>query len=336
MPAETQSWPKIGNEKAVEFLSRVVSGGQVAQTYIFIGPDDLGKSTIALAFAKNLMASALAGREGTNSDLHILKREDGKKSISIDQVRELIKDLSLGSFLDSYKIGLIKEADALTPEAQNALLKTLEEPRDKVVIILLAESEESLLPTIISRAQKLYFQAVPAETIYDYLITEYGAQRSLAKDLANISLGRPLKAVRFFENEDLYAAYLEKARICLPFLNSTVNARLKALDKLFNDRTYSAAAVAGADEIIGILESLWRDLLLLNLNQPEKIQHSALRPELDKTLAELNNFSPTYLLERFKLTAQAREYLAASVNPRVVLEQLAINLWLNIWPLSQI
>ena len=326
MPAETQSWPKIGNEKAVEFLSRVVSGGQVAQTYIFIGPDDLGKSTIALSFAKNLMASALAGREGTNSDLHILKREDGKKSISIDQVREFIKELSLGSFLDSYKIGIIKEAEILTPEAQNALLKTLEEPRDKVVIILLAESEESLLPTIISRAQKLYFQSVPAEIIYDYLITEYGAQRSLAKDLANISLGRPLKAVRFFENEELYATYLEKAKICLSFLSLSVNGRLKALDQLFNDRTYSAAAVAGAEEIISILESLWRDLLLLNLNQPEKIQHSSLRPELDSAYQKIEQLGNLYLLERFKMTAQAREYLAASVNPRVVLEQLAINL----------
>lgn len=326
MPLETQSWPKIGNEKAVEFLSRVVSGGQTAQTYIFIGPDDLGKSTIALAFAKNLMADALEGREGTNSDLHILKREEGKKSISIDQVREFIKELSLGSFLDSYKIGIIKEADALTPDAQNALLKTLEEPRDKVVVMLLVESEENLLPTILSRAQKLYFQAVPAETIYDYLISEYGAQRSLAKDLANISLGRPLKAVRFLENPEMYTAYLEKAKICLPFLRLNINARLRALDQMFNDRTYSAAAMAGAEEIIGLLESLWRDLLLLYLNQPEKIQHSALKPELEAVLKDIEAAGPTYLLERFKMTAQAREYLASSVNPRLVLEQLAINL----------
>ena len=326
MSENVLSWPKIGNEKAVEFLSRVVSGGQVAQAYIFIGPDDLGKSTIALAFAKNLMAEALGDQGGINTDLHILKREEGKKSISIDQVRELIKELSLGSFLDSYKIGIIKEADALTPDAQHALLKTLEEPRDKVVVILLAESEDSLLPTILSRAQKLYFQSVPSEVIYNYLIEEYGAQRSLAKDLANISLGRPLKAVRFLESNDAYEAYLEKARICLPFLSLTVNARLKALDKMFNDRSYSAAAVAGAEEIIDLLESLWRDLLLLSLNQPEKIQHSALKPELELALKSIEHLNHLYLLERFKMTAQAREYLAASVNPRIVLEQLAINL----------
>jgi DNA polymerase-3 subunit delta' len=102
--------------------------------------------------------------------------------------------------LNSYKIGIIKKADKLTAEAQSALLKTLEEPRDKVIVILLASSEDNLLPTILSRGQKLYFQAVNAETIYDYLIAEYGTKRTLAKDLANLSLGRPLRAVKFLED----------------------------------------------------------------------------------------------------------------------------------------
>ena len=71
-------WPKIGNEKNVEFLNRVVLSKKPAQTYIFLGPDDLGKSTIALAFARNLMAEALEGKDGLNSDLHILEAEAEK------------------------------------------------------------------------------------------------------------------------------------------------------------------------------------------------------------------------------------------------------------------
>lgn len=335
MPEESQFWPKIGNEKAVEFLRRVAEAGQPAQAYVFLGQDDLGKSTIALTFARQLMAASYSGRDELNADLHILKPEEGKKSISIEQVRELIKFLQLGSFLDSYKIGLIKEADSLTPEAQNALLKTLEEPADKVVLILLASAEEKLLPTILSRAQKLYFQPVPAETIYDYLLAAYRVQRPLAKDLANIALGRPLKAVRFLENPDSYAAYLAKAEVLLKFLTLDVNSRLAELDKLMNDRTYSAAAMAAAEDLILMLEGLMRDLFLLHFNQPEKIQHAALQTELKAAWQELerltgsapdrDNFS-AFLLERFKLAAMAREYLAANVNPRLVLEQLCINL----------
>jgi DNA polymerase III subunit delta' len=334
MKALEIKWPQIGNEKAIAFLRQVVSKRDPFGAYIFLGPDDLGKSTIALAFARNLMAVSLEEASNFNTDLHIIKPEKDKKVISIAQIRDLIKILSLSSFLNSYKIGIIKEAQKLTQEAQNALLKTLEEPKDKVIVILLANNEDNLLPTILSRGQKLYFQPVPAETIYNYLIEEHGAKRSLAKDLANLSLGRPLKAVKFLEDPVAYDEYNKKAAILLQFLIFNVNKRLEELSRIFSDKTYSPAAVSGAEEIIMILEGLWRDLLLLYFNQPEKIQHSALKADLEKALVRLNqtgsdsfsNKVPIFLLERFKLAAMAREYLSASVNPYLVLEQLAINL----------
>lgn len=335
MASTNLSWPKIGNEKAIEFLDRAVLNNRIAQTYVFIGPDDLGKSTVALAFAHNLMSRVLGEHEGFNSDLHILKPEDGKKAISIEQVRQFIKDLSLGSFLNAYKIGIIKEADSLTAEAQSAILKTLEEPKGETVVILLAQSEENLLPTILSRSQKLYFNPVKAEIIYDYLLLEHRAQRSLAKDLANLALGRPLKAARFLENPESYANYLEKAGTFLKLFGVGVNERLAALDQLFTDKSYGALALAGAEEILTMIEGLLRDLFLLHFNQPEKIQHSALAAELASALevidkvhdvkTDTDNFS-SFILLKFKLTAMAREYLQANVNPRLVLEQLVINL----------
>ena len=325
------NWPKIGNEKAIEFLSRVVAGGEPASAYLFLGPDNLGKSTIALSFARALMAPALTNQTGFNSDLHILEPEEGKQNIAINQVRELIKTLSLSSFLDSYQIGIIKDAQLLSPEAQSALLKTLEEPQEKVIIILLATSDDSLLPTILSRVQKLYFQPVPTDIIYDYLLSQSQTQRSLAKDLAHLSLGRPLKAAYFLENPDLYATYLVKAKSLLQLFTLSTNKRLAALDGLMNDRTYSPTAIKAATEIINIFESLLRDLLLLHFNQPERVQHLALKSELETFKQQMLNTLDeqtflNWLLERFKLTAQAHEYLAANVNPRLVLEQLAINL----------
>src|SRR5690606_22718152 len=155
----------IGNEKAIAFLDKSIKSDRLAQTYVFIGPEELGKSTVALAFAKNLQGEM----EGFNSDLHILNREADKKNISIDQVRDFIKILNLSSFSGSYKIGLIKEADLLSEEAKSALLKTLEEPKEKVIIILLVSNEENLPATILSRSQKIYFNPVSASVIYDYL-----------------------------------------------------------------------------------------------------------------------------------------------------------------------
>lgn len=316
------NWPAIGNEKAVAFLEKAMASGQVAQTYIFAGPSDLGKSTIAIAFARNLQGQP----EGFNSDLHILQREEGKKNISIEQVREFIKILNLSSFLNSYKIGIIKEADYLTPEAQSALLKTLEEPRDKVVIILLVENEGNLPATIISRSQILYFLPVPSVIIYDYLIKNYGASRSLAKDLAGLSLGRPLQAVHYLENGEEYRRYLEKAEVWLGFFRVDLNGRLEALDKLFSDKSFSRQAADSAKDILLLGEGILRDLLLLSLGQNDRLQHVALQDKLKETLGFFGGQAGPLILENLKIIAQAKEYLSANVNPRLVLEQVLINL----------
>jgi len=318
-------WPTVGNEKAIDFLTKSLKSGQLAQAYIFIGPENLGKSTIALAFARNLQGSV----SGFNSDLHVLELEPNKKNISIEQVREFIKILNLSSFHNSYKIGLIKEADLLSEEAKSALLKTLEEPKDKVIIILLAEAEENLPATILSRAQKIYFYPVSAETIYDYLINNYQTGRSEAKNLAGLALGRPLKALQYLENPEIYQDYLNKAGRFIKFFSLTAADRLKELDYIFNDKTYSRQAVESARNLILMIEGLLRDLLLLNLNETNHLQHVALLDDLKKilpTLGEDLEDRAINLLERLKLTAQAREYLNANINPRLILEQLSINL----------
>lgn len=318
-------WPEIGNAKVIEFLERALTHDKVAQTYVFAGLDSLGKSTIALAFARNLQGAS----EGFNSDLHIVEPEPGKKNISIEAVRELIKALNLSSFSNSYKIGIIKDADLLSSEAKSALLKTLEEPNEKVVIILLAADENNLPATILSRSQVLYFYPVPAAVIYDYLIKNYGTNRSLAKDLSNLALGRPLLALNLLENPEVYREYLARAESWLTLGELDVNGRLQVIDQIFKDKTWGKQAVAAASEIILMAEGLTRDLLLLNLGQKERLQHSAISAALEKALTNLEERyggdSPLAILGYLKLIAQAKEYLAANVNPRLVLEQVVIN-----------
>lgn len=333
--AQEYKWPEIGNDKVIEFLERGLKNKKIAQTYVFAGQDDLGKSTIALAFARNLQSSAdgFAGAglaAGFNSDLHLLQPEADKKNISIEQVREFIKMLNLSSFLNSYKIGIVKEAEKLSDEAKSALLKTLEEPKEQVIIILLVADENNLPATILSRSQILYFYPVPAAVIYDYLIKNYGANRSLAKDLANLALGRPLAAVKFWEHPEIYRDYLERAEIWLSLTSLDFNARLSSLDQLFNDKTWSKQAVDSAGEVLLMAEGISRDLLLLSLGQKERLQHSALRPKLEEILMSLDESSgqnsAPLILRQLKLIAQAKEYLAANVNPRLVLEQVMVNI----------
>lgn len=326
MAPENYNWPQLGNDQVIEFLERSLKNQRIAQTYIFAGADDLGKSTVALAFAQNLQGR----QEGFNTDLHILAPEAGQKSITIDATRQFIKLLDLSSFSNSYKIGIIREADSLSDEAKSALLKTLEEPKEKVIIILLVKEEHSLPATILSRAQILYFYPVSAAVIYDYLIANHSASRSLAKDLSNLVLGRPLLALRFLENPEEYRAHLEKAEVWLSVLSADLNLRLAALEQLFKDKTWSKQAAESALQIIAIGEGLSRDLLLLELGQPQRVQYSALAANLEQTLEKINRQnggeSLPVILRHLKLLAQAREYLAANVNPRLTLEQVIINL----------
>lgn len=318
-------WPEIGNQGVIEFLERSLRANKIAQTYVFAGLGDLGKFTMALAFARNLQGNP----EGFNSDLHILELVEGQKSISIEATRQFIKTLNLSSFLNSYKIGIVKEADLLSAEAKSALLKTLEEPQDQVIIILLATDENNLPATILSRAQVIYFYPVPPVVIYDYLIATYGTNRSFAKDLANLALGRPLLALKLLDKPEEYRAYLEMAETWLTLPAQDMNARLLALDHIFKDKTWSKQAVDSAGAILFMAEGLARDLLLLSLGQPERLQHSALAPSLQKTLLFLNEKSGQdsvpLILRQLKLIAQAKEYLAANVNPRLILEQVVVN-----------
>lgn len=319
------TWPQIGNDNLLEFLDRSLVSGKLAQTYVFAGPEDLGKSTLALAFARNLIVSdvnEIRDFSSVNSDLHILSRETGKKNISIEAVRDFVKMLSLSSFLNSYKIGIIKEAETLSVEAANALLKTLEEPRDKVIIILLSSSVDLLLPTIVSRSQVLYFYPASLETVYDYLVSDLKLKRGDAKDLASLAAGRPLLAAKFAQDETLYQRYVETAKLFLTFLRMTIPDRLQALD------SYLTGNPLTSDRALDILESwqrVLRDLILNNLGNLDLIQHQVLLKELDSFKTDNSDILP-YYVNILELIETLRLYLKANVAPRSVLEQVIYNL----------
>jgi DNA polymerase III gamma/tau subunit len=195
------------------------------------------------------------------------------------------------------------------------------------VIILLVAEEDNLPATILSRSQILHFYPVASSVIYDYLLKNYGANRSLAKDLANLSLGRPLVALRLLEHPEQYQKYLAAAELWLSLPALDVSARFQVLDQIFKDKTWSKQAVEAATDLIAMAEGLARDLLLLSFGQPDRLQHSALASTLEKTLAALGGAdSQPAILRQLKTLAQAREYLAANVNPRLILEQVAASI----------
>ena len=158
----------IGNQKTVKLLERIVASGHLANAYLFLGPVGVGKLELASSFAKKIVHNT----ESIDSNLIVvapeIEEKNGvtkKRDIKIEAVRELQHQLSLTSTGGNYKAVIIDEAERMNVTAQNALLKTLEEPNARVVLILMAQNERKLLPTIISRCQKIRLGLVTDDAI---------------------------------------------------------------------------------------------------------------------------------------------------------------------------
>lgn len=149
-------------------LSRLISAGRTVHAFLFIGPYE-ERLALGKAFAKAILCSdghgdscdrCLSCRKfdhGNHEDFIMMERTEGKQSIVVAQIEELQEKLSFKSFGDR-RVAVISEAHLMNPQAQNKLLKTLEEPADGTVLILLADSRENLLPTILSRCSCYYLQ----------------------------------------------------------------------------------------------------------------------------------------------------------------------------------
>ncbi len=169
-----------------------------SQTYLFVGPSNIGKATAARRFAAALVGGddedlVRRAKEGSHPDL-ILVSPEGRASITVDQARTIVAAAVRSPLEADRKVFLLDEASMLNDEAANALLKTLEEPIASSVFVLVAESEDDLPATVASRCRTIVFGRVPEEEIAAGLMAQ-GIEETRAVQAARISGGRPGLAV---------------------------------------------------------------------------------------------------------------------------------------------
>ena len=174
----------IGHEDIVEYLQNSLRNRKVSHAYIFNGEDGSGKNMLAGAFAKaleceagygdacNMCRSCMQFDSGSHPDIRYVSHEK-PDIISVDEIREQVdRDVIIKPYSSKYKIYIIDEAEKLPERSQNALLKTIEEPPAYVVIMLLVNNAQALLPTVRSRCISLDLRAVDTDKICDYLMKE--------------------------------------------------------------------------------------------------------------------------------------------------------------------
>lgn len=173
----------IGNEKIQELLKNAIKNNKASHSYIFIGTEGIGKKLIAQEFSKALLClgtpkycdtckSCIEFNSQNNPDFNIIE-PDGN-SIKIEQIREIQRKVAEKPIISSKKIYIINDSDKMTTEAQNCLLKTLEEPPEYITIILIGTNENAFLSTIKSRCTIIHFQDIPEDKIQKYLSEKEG------------------------------------------------------------------------------------------------------------------------------------------------------------------
>lgn len=223
----------VGHKQSVKILVKAIAGSRVAHAYIFAGPEGVGKETTAMSFARALLCSRPAGGDacgvcrecrqvssGNHPDFYLV--EPAGSSIKIEQVREIQRRAPYRPYQGGRKVFLIRQAETMTAEAANCILKTLEEPPEDTVFILVSARPQLLLPTILSRCQAVYFKGMAVPELIRGLVTLKGVsgeEAHLYASLAGGSMGRALSYASgsLLADRDEVNALAGALRRCGPF-----------------------------------------------------------------------------------------------------------------------
>ncbi len=232
----------IGNSKAVNLLNKAIENNKISQAYLFSGPESVGKFALAKIFANSIISEknifkndtmSPSKKEKSELDLIIIEPEieekkgiKKEKDIKIEQIRNAQKDLILYPYSGKKKVLIINNAHRMTVSAQNALLKSLEEPNKTSVIILVTHNDQAIISTIKSRCQKINFILADEEELKKILKDEKN------KEIVEFSMGRPGLALKMKENKEEFDARKKDFEEIKKFSSLGINERFSLAEKM--------------------------------------------------------------------------------------------------------
>jgi DNA polymerase-3 subunit delta' len=328
----------VGQKTAKKFLGQVMASAKIPHAYLFTGIPGVGKSSTAMAFAMalnckepkeldgcGLCPSCRQLLGGNHPDFISISPEN--QNIGIEKIKELNRGLSFAPMSGRYRVCVIHQAEAMSEEAANSFLKTLEEPPPGNILILKVMEPLDLLPTIVSRCQKVPFRPLTVREITQWLVNN-GIEKDAALLLAGISggsLGRALKMSGgdFLEKRNTWLGRLEK----LPAL-SKVEALNMALECAEEDRKkgidISSSGEAGMLDMLSAWTNWYRDLLVLKVGGPVDL---LINGDFAKSLNKLaENYKIDALVDSILLVDQAQSDIRRMRNPILAMEHAVLGL----------
>ncbi len=335
-------WRTIGQQGSTTRLSRSIAEGTIHHAYLFLGPEHVGKRTLAIDLACALNceggdppcgACRACSRilEGKHSDIHDITldesgsaedleiEEEGRKRrtrILTEQIEDLQHASTLPPYEGRFKIMMVNHADRMTDAAANRILKVLEEPPAQVVWMLLAENESRLLETVVSRCQRVDVHAMPIPQLERHLVESCGAAPEQARLIARISRGRTGWALQALKDESLLSDRVARVESAIQLVSMTFSARFdfsRDLDAQY--RRERPRVIETLDQWI----TWWRDLLLVKSVCAESVINIDYVNELN---GQAQRLSLEQIRDFIGKLNEARHDLDLNVIPRLVFDAL--------------
>ena len=314
----------IGHTKQLEMLRFALSAERLHHAYLFVGPDGIGKRTAAIALAKaihceegindfcGICVNCARISDGNHPDFRLIQPLPDKKEISIQQIRELERELNYRSFGGKRKIALIDPATLMNLSAQNALLKTLEEPPENSLIFLIAPNSGGLLPTVRSRCVRLSFAPLRRDEVAAYLGSQKMIMPNDTESLASMSMGSiglalKLKKEKLFEKRRDWANTLSSLKL------GDYHSAMAAAEELGEDREETVI-------FLGWAESWYRDLLVYQAtHRSDELVNLDMLAEIERQAATIQ---PDRLYSSMQKAISAGAGIQRNLNRRMILEDL--------------
>lgn len=319
----------IGQEQIKEHLQNALSTGKISHAYIINGERFAGKEFIAKIFAMALQCETEGGRpcqechsckqalsENQPDIIRVTHEKPG--SIGVDDIRSQINgDIAIKPYSSPYKIYIVNEAEKMTVQAQNALLKTLEEPPAYAVILLLTTNVNSLLQTILSRCVVLNMKPVPDKLVKEYLMSEmqvpdYKAEVCVAFARGNIGKARQLAASEDFEKVK------EEALSLLKYVHEMDITEMIAAIKKVSEYKFDV------NDYLDILSIWYRDVLLFKATSDAN--HLVFREEIQNIRRVAGRTSYEGIESVIQALTKAKSRLDANVNFDLTMELLLLEM----------
>ncbi len=329
-------WQAIGQTRAVSLLKHSLEAGTLSHAYLFLGPQHVGKMTLALNLAQALNCqsedkpclecdSCKKIAAGTHSDVQVIglvqdEEDNEAKLIHTDQIKDVLHAASLPPFEGNQKVFIIDGAELLSIEAANRLLKTLEEPEAKITFILLTTNENRLLKTIISRCQRIELPPMSLAEETKTLVEKMQVKPEKARLLAGLSHGCIGWAITAANDEKILTQSRETLDQIISTVKGDYEGRFAYVGRLAAGFSQNRQAVY---ETLDRWLDFWRDLILAKLDCPDMMTNIDKKDDIIKMAGR---YSLSSIRNYISSVESAARQLKQNVNARLALEVLMLDL----------